>query len=114
MEAITTEVVDTGEKRDARGRRIAAARHRTAVIAAYQRSGLTQRAFAEREGIGFYRFTNWLKRHRRERPPAGFAEVNLVPGRATVPVEVTLPDGVVVRGDDLEQIAGLVERLRRC
>jgi hypothetical protein len=115
MEAITTEVVETGEKRDARGRRIAVRRHRESVIAAYERSGLTQRAFAEREGIGFYRFTAWLKRHRNRRGKRDFVEVR-VPSQPTPPssVEVTWPNGLTVRGSDVEQIATLVERLHRC
>jgi hypothetical protein len=44
-------LVNTGEKRDSRGRRIAAADHRAALIAAYEASGLTQREFADREGF---------------------------------------------------------------
>ncbi len=115
MEAVATEVVDTGEKRDARGRRIALRRHREAMIAAYERSGLTQRAFADREGIGFYRFVSWLKQARRRRAKGAFVEVKL-PGRspAVSNIEVALPSGVVVRGMDVEQMAKLVERLYRC
>jgi hypothetical protein len=115
MEAITTEVVETGEKRDAGGRRLAVRRHREAMIAAYRRSGLTQRAFAQREGIGFYRFVAWLKRDRQQRGKPDFVEVN-GPRRIAAPgnLEVALPSGVVVRGADVEQIAVLVERLGRC
>jgi hypothetical protein len=115
MDPITTELVETGEKRDARGRRIAVRRQRELLIAAYERSGLTQRAFAAREGIGFYRFVAWLKRHRQRRTKSEFAEVSV--GSRSAPannVEVALPNGVVVRGADVEQIALLVERLRRC
>lgn len=114
METITTELVETGEKRDARGRRIAVRRQRESVIAAYERSGLTQRAFAAREGIGFYRFVAWLKRHRQRRTKSDFAEVSVARRAPASNVEVGLPNGVVVRGADVEQIALLVERLRRC
>jgi hypothetical protein len=117
MNAITTELVETGEKRDARGRRIAARREREALIAAYERSGLTQRAFAQREGIGFYRFVAWLKRHRDGRLQSKFAEVSIAGNKRLTPpsaVEVALPNGVVVRGGDVEQMVALVERLRRC
>ena len=91
-------------------------REREALIAAYERSGLTQRAFAQREGIGFYRFVAWLKRHRERRPKTNFAEVNVARVNRTTPspMEVALPNGIVVRGGEVEQIAGLVERLRRC
>jgi hypothetical protein len=90
-------------------------RHREAMIAAYRRSGLTQRAFAQREGIGFYRFVAWLKRDRQQRGKHDFVEVN-GPRRLAAPgnLEVALPSGVVVRGADVEQIAVLVERLGRC
>lgn len=114
MDTITTELVETGEKRDARGRRIAVRRHREAIIAAYERSGLTQRAFAEREGLGFYRFVAWLKRHRQRRAKSDFAEVSVARRAPASQVEVALPNGVVVRGAEVEPIALLVERLRRC
>jgi hypothetical protein len=115
MESITTELVETGEKRDARGRRIAVTRHREAIIAAYERSGLTQRAFAQREGLGFYRFVAWLKRHRQQRTKSNFAEVKVAHRSAPASsVEVALPNGVVVRGSDVGQIAMMVDRLRRC
>ena len=116
METITTEVVDTGEKRDRRGRRIALAKERAKWIEEYERSGLTQRAFAEREGIRFFTFTAWLKRHRQRRGEGSFAEVTVAarPKATVVALEVALPDGVIVRGGDVNQLVTLVERLRRC
>lgn len=113
MTTLTTEVIDTGAKRDTRGRRIATAEEKAALIAAYLNSGLTQRAFAMREGVKFCTFAAWLGRHRRGSPGGRFAEVDL--GRAaSAGIEITLPDGLVVRGSDVEQLAGLIERLRRC
>jgi len=114
MEAITTELVNTGEKRDSRGRRIAKAEHRAAMVAAYEASGLTQREFAEREGLKFWSFTSWLRRHRQQRGVTSFAEVSAAAARPSGPLEVVLPNGVTVRGTDLEQLVALVERLRRC
>ena len=116
METLTTELVETGEKRDRRGRRIALAEARTAAIAAYERSGLTQRAFAEREGIKFFTFTHWLRVERARKPrTVRFAEVAVRrPSGPVPPMEVALPDGVVVRGGDVEQLVALVERLGRC
>jgi hypothetical protein len=118
MKALMAEVVDTGQKRDRQGRRIERAEHRAALIAAYEKSGLTQRAFAEREGVKFFTFAAWLAKHRRAAKPA-FAEVTLrsrmISSIGSTPgLEVVLRDGVVVRGSDLEAVAGLVERLRRC
>jgi transposase-like protein len=114
MKALTAEVVQSGERRDKRGRRIAAAEERAALIAAYEKSGLTQRAFAEREGVKFCTFTAWLTRHRRGNAKASFAEVSVGAGRAAGVIEIALPDGVVVRGGDIEQLVALIGRLRRC
>ena len=49
MRIIATELVES--KRDERGRRITPASEREAVVRAYEASGLTQKAFARREGI---------------------------------------------------------------
>lgn len=115
METVTTELVETGEKRDRRGRRIALAQARAAAVAAYERSGLTQRAFAEREGIKFFTFTHWLRVERARRPkPARFAEVKLGAVRPPSGLEIALPNGLVVRGAEVEQLVVLVDRLRRC
>lgn len=110
METIATEVVDKGEKKDACGRRIVRLEEREALIGAYERSGLTQKAFARREGIKFCTFTAWLARRRRK--PV-FAEVNL-PRLGTSFLEVALPEGLTVRGSEVEQVALLVGKLRRC
>lgn len=114
MKALTTEVVDRGEKHYVRGRRIAAAEERVALLAAYGRSGLTQREFARREGVKFCTFVSWLAcRHRVQGKPA-FAEVRVAGGGGTGMIEVALPDGLVVRGSDTEQLVVVVGRLRRC
>jgi hypothetical protein len=41
MKTLTTELVDTEQKRDARGRRIERSEQRAALIAAYEQSGLS-------------------------------------------------------------------------
>ena len=56
METIAAELVETGAKKDARGRRLAVREEAQAALAAYERSGLTQREFAKREGIKFFTF----------------------------------------------------------
>ena len=78
METISAEVVDTGSKRDAQGRKLAVKRERSALVAAYERSGLTQKAFAQKEGVNFSTFAGWLKRHRDKHP---FTEVKLPTAR---------------------------------
>ena len=117
-----TEWVDTGEKRDGRGRRMVPAKERAALIEAYGKSGMTQRAFAQREGINYYTFIDWLQRVRARgvmamRPAAEtprFQELNLaamVPAK-TAMLEVTLPGGMTVRGENAVAVAELVRALQ--
>ena len=49
--AAETELIETGEQRDALGRRRTPWERRAELLAAYHQSGLTQKAFARREGI---------------------------------------------------------------
>lgn len=117
MNTLTAELVDTGQKRDARGRRMVRPEERAALLAAYESSGLTQRAFAEREGVKYCTLAKWLLLQRRKLAPAAkaaFAEVRLNGGRAVGPIEIVLPDGLIVRGTDPEQVIAVVARLRRC
>jgi hypothetical protein len=115
MEAIAAEVVDMGAKRDARGRRLAVRREREAVIAAYERSGLTQREFSAKEGIKYFTFAGWLRAHRNRATKRAFAEVKISKRPPPVSIlEVGLPGGAVVRGTDVEQIAALVRALGAC
>jgi hypothetical protein len=44
MKTVTAELVETGENRDARGRRVMRVEAREALLAAYASSGMTQRA----------------------------------------------------------------------
>lgn len=114
MKALHTEVVDTGAKRDTRGRRIATAEEKVALVRAYESSGLTQRGFAQREGVKYCTFTTWLARYRRARAKHVFAQVSVTRASGTGALEIALPDGVVVRGGDVEQLITVVTRLRRC
>ena len=49
----TTELIDTGEKRDRRGRRISNRERRAEAVQSWQGSGLTMEAFARREGFAY-------------------------------------------------------------
>ena len=60
MSETVTEVVETRENRDVRGRRIAPKLRRAAMLAAYEGGGLTMSAFARREGIKYGTFTGWV------------------------------------------------------
>ncbi|MDD2764066.1 MAG: hypothetical protein PHE83_08865 [Opitutaceae bacterium] len=129
---VTTELIETGEKRDALGRRRTPRERRTELLAAYRASGLTQVAFARREGLRYSTFCTWAQaerragklsvapagRSRRRRgvavPAVRFVEACL-PGPGKLPVcglEVRLPDGTVMRSGSAVELAALVQALR--
>lgn len=118
---LTTELVETGEKRDRIGRKITPGQRRAELVAAWQGSGLTQAEFARREGIIYSSFAAWVqasrragKRRRRGMPAVRFVEAKLpVTGPASgTTLEVRLPDGTVVRGTNGNELAALVRALK--
>jgi transposase-like protein len=116
VELIKTEVVDDKERRDTRGRRIVAAERREELLAAYDASGMTQSAFARREGISLHTLVAWLGRRRSEKkavPAVHFREVCLAPAaKIAAALKVTLPSGVIVRGANVAAVVELVRALR--
>jgi hypothetical protein len=116
MATIAAELVTSGEKRDARGRMLMGSARREAILAAYERSsGLTQQEFASREGVRYHTLTTWLRRQRQEEraaksPAVRFTEVAMPTTAARL--EVSLPGGVIVRGQDVAQVAALIKALR--
>ena len=74
-------MVDSGPKRDSRGRRVSDQTRRAELLAAYDRSGQTQKAFAQREGVNVHTFVSWLQQRRRSlasaatSPAVQFAEL---------------------------------------
>ena len=113
MGTIATELIET--KRDERGRRITPAAEREALVRAYEESGLTQKAFAEREGVKYPTLVSWIQdaRRRASPPKMGFAEVTLPRGAALPGVlEVQLPDGTVIRGGNADDVARLLHQIR--
>jgi transposase-like protein len=112
---IDTEFIE--RKRDERGRKITPRSEREVLVRAYRQSGLTQKAFAQREGVKFATFVSWLQdvRRREEPPKVSFAELT-APGAMSAPratLEVQLPDGTTIRGGNAEELARLL-RLLRC
>jgi len=105
---------------DGRGRRIVTSQEREALIAAYRRSGMTQQAFAQREGIKYSTLTSWLQGRRRATTRPGrtvFAEVAMLAGSAAAAItpgelSVQLPDGTLVRGAGAREIVELIRALR--
>lgn len=119
MGAITAEVVDTGEKRDARGRRVTPAEGRLQMVQAYRASGVTMAAFARRERIKYATFAGWVAKAGRTavaKRPIQFAELRMpfpAPSGATDDrLEVRLPDGTVLRGARVAEVVALVRALR--
>lgn len=55
-------------KHDGGGRRLAAAGERARLLAAYDASELTQRAFARQEAINYFTFAGWLRQRRLKQP----------------------------------------------
>jgi len=119
METIPTEIITRERVRDGRVYRLYSTERRHEIMAAYQASGLTQVAFARREGIKYSTFTAWLRGRRRaaQRAPATpaapvrFVEASTPAGGCGV--EVTLPDGTRVRGASAREVAEVVQALRR-
>ena len=121
MGAITAEVVDIGEKRDSRGRRVLPMGERRRLIEGYQASGLSMAQYARREGINYSTMAGWMH---RERPAEGgskktaiaFARVEMpaaVPRSAkAADLEVRLPDGTLLRGGRVADLVALVKALR--
>lgn len=119
MVTTTTELIDTGEKRDRRGRRISSVERRAEAVVAWRGSGLTMAAFARREGIEYSTFAGWVLKAARKRPVAKrprFAEVRVGPVLAAAGsgglLEVCLPDGTMARGASVAELAALVKALR--
>lgn len=90
---------------------------REQFVRAFHASGLTQAAFARREGLNPKTLSHWVK------PSAGaatavtpvrFARVSLPGANSAFAAtwEVTLADGTIVRGGDARSLAEVVRALR--
>ena len=118
MMSITTELIDTGERRDQRGHRISSVERRAEAVQAWRGSGLTMAAFARRESIAYSTLAGWVLKAARKRPTPKrprFAEVRVGPLLASASpglLEVCFPDGTTVRGSNATELAALVRALR--
>ena len=135
--ATMPELVETGEQRDVLGRKMTPRIRRAELLAEFRRSGLTQTAFARREGLRYSTFCTWAQAERaagrlpaaspggpRLKPVTGkkpvikFVEA-CVPavgspcaGASAAGLVVRLPDGMELRGGSAMELAALVRALR--
>lgn len=114
MAANTAELIDTGEKRDRRGRKLVPVEQRMELAAQWRKSGLTQAEFARREGVRYTTFVGWVQKQKNQSrtPPMRFLEVQSPVAARGHALEVSLPDGTQLRGTNAEELAKLVRVLR--
>jgi hypothetical protein len=109
--------MDISANQPARGRVATNETQRVAFLAAFESSGLTQKAFAQREGINYHTFVSWLVQQRRAAKTASARGTPIPSGQMTDTnsgrLEVSLPGEIVVRGDNPFSVASLVHSLRR-
>lgn len=122
-QSTTAEIVEDGQRRDRRGRVSWPKERREQLLDEYERSGLSQAAFARREAVRYPTFAHWVQERRRDAAGAPAKTVGAAPRfvelgvpRTVVPpdgtLRVSLPDGLVVSGSDPRALAGLVRLLR--
>lgn len=71
------------------------------AVELWQESGLSQRAFCEKEGISYQVFGYWLRKFRQKKAPGagkrpGFVDVNVGPSPAAEGISIHYPNGVVL------------------
>ena len=116
MESIEAEVCSEEVRNDRKGRRMLGRREWFRLMCEYDGSGLTQEAFCEREGINYHTFVARLGRRRREEgeplSDAGkFHEISLSGPVSHSGLEVVLPDGTLIRGEDAGRLSELIRLL---
>lgn len=122
METLSTELIDDGSKRDARGRRLTPPDRIESLLREYEASGLTQAEFARRAGVKYPTFASWIQARRREastdRPgkataaPLRFVEA-CAPTECSRALEIVFADGTRLRGASARELAELAKALRR-
>lgn len=122
MDWIKSELVSETYRRDGTGRRFNTEEYWREQLRCYHGSGLTQRAYCEREGISYHSFQYWLTKERRESFPveagggAGFREVvvesSMSAGCGNGDWELRLSSGEIASGQGVEMLAQLIKLLR--
>lgn len=101
-----------------RMRRHLSAAQRNDVIAAYRKSNITQRQFAERTGIGLSTLGRWLRQAPSIEPAPEFVSVPNLLAVPTVkpPYRLQWPQGLsleIASGFDREELVALLQLLPR-
>ncbi len=117
-QSLTAEVVEDGQRRDRRGRVSWPRQRKEELLAEYERSGLSQAAFARQAGVRYPTFAHWVQERRRGSSAGAtgvaprFVEIG-VPAAPPPSSElsVTLPGGLIARGADAGALAALVRAL---
>ncbi len=118
MESLETEVCNELEKRDAWGRRLLSREQWAEVLSAYDSSGMTQKGFCRHQGINHNSFVYQLSLRRSKSLPKGgsgskFRQLQIdAPVTGSFALEVNLPCGSQVRGNDAAELARLIGLLR--
>lgn len=109
--SVQAELVDEGELRGGKGRRYRSAEEREEMVRRFERSGLTQREFAQREGVKVPTLAYWLSKARAASGSESlrFQEVAI---SATAGFEAVLPCGTLLRAPSAEGLALLVRLVR--
>ena len=71
------------------------AAHRTQIVAAFERSGLSATAFARQHGLNYTTFCNWRQRQREVKSVPAFVQVEVTAPIA--PVELVIELGTQAR-----------------
>ena len=119
-----TETHDIILKSDRRGRIRFTSEQRTAMLDAYDASGLSGPKFAQLHGVNYQTFAGWFQRRKRGHAPLAVgtglftlleATAHAQPGPACARLEVQLPGGVRLLIDNISSLslaAALIRQLQ--
>ena len=102
---------------DTKGRVRASEEQRRAILAEFERSGLSAAQFARRSGLKYSTFAGWLQRYRRRKRPRLKSAVRLLeavvgPAPLNPALELQLPGGVRLEIREASQVALVVALVR--
>lgn len=105
---------------DSRGRVRTSKEQRRAILAEFERSGVSASGFAQRTGLKYSTLAGWLQRHRRTKllkrtPPLRLLEavVDASPGTAVgMPLVLQLPGGIRLELTQASQASLIVSLIR--